>query len=186
MMANPRQRMLMQEALDETISPERLRELHDQLDQSPGEAAAFSRMRQVDRLLKTAPMENAPEGLALRVLARLAEGLQTQKIVRPTSLALALGLALTALGLMPLLGIIGYLLISVLGSASALSALLHQLVILLGAVVQTLNALVTSAQAVLQTYPEVPVFMLTMIPAGLLWIWWAARQGGADQGRTHE
>lgn len=174
-MANPRQRLLMQEALDDQLTPERLRELHRNLDESPTEAAEFQRLKQVDRLLKTASMESAPEGLALRVLARLAEGLQAQTMLRPSSLAVALGLALTALGLMPLLGIIGYQIINAIGNAAALTALLHGLVHLLTIVAQGLNTVITSAQMMLQTYPEAPILIVTLIPAALIWIWRASR-----------
>lgn len=174
-MANQRQRHLMQEALDENLPQERLHELYQELDESPVEAAEFSRLRQVDRLLRTAPMANAPEGLALKIMARLAEGLQSQKLLRPSSLALAIGLAVLALGLMPLLAVLGWAIISAVGNAGALNALLQNIFNLLSALMNSLSGLVQSAQQLLETYPEAPIAVFTLIPAALVWLWRASR-----------
>lgn len=174
-MANQRQRQIMQEAIDEQVTPERLRQLQQSMDTDPDQAAEYNRLRQVDRYLKTAPMEQAPEGLALRVLARLAEGLQSQTMMRPTSLALAIGLAAVALALMPMIGILGSLLISALGNAAVLSALISQVVSLLATIANTMSSVVESAQMLLQTYPEAPVVIVTLVPAALFWIWRASR-----------
>jgi len=176
MMANQRQRLLMQDALDDNLTPEAQRELFQHLDTSAAETAQFARLKQVDRLLKTAPMETAPEGLALRILARLSEGLQSQKLMRPSSLALAIGLALVALGLLPLLGIVGALIINAVGSASALRVLVEQIVTILAFLAQTVDSLIESAQAVLRSYPEAPIAMFTLIPAALLLLWRAGRE----------
>ncbi len=174
-MANQRQRQIMQEALDEQVTPERLHQLQQSLDSDPEQAAEYNRLRQVDRYLKTAPMEQAPEGLALRVLARLAEGLQTQTMMRPTSLALAIGLAAVALALLPMIGILGSMLISAIGNAAALSALVSQVVSLLAAIANAMRSVVESAQVLLETYPEAPVLIVTLVPAALFWIWRASR-----------
>lgn len=165
------QQALIQQALDEELTPERLRELRRQLDDAPAAQAQFQHMRQVERMLRAAPMENAPENLALKIMARLAEGLQSQKLIRPNSLALAIALALFALGLTPLLAILGWLIINAVGSASALNNLLGSLFNLLATVMNTLDGLINSAQAVVQTYPEAPIAIITLIPAALLWLW---------------
>ncbi len=178
------QRRLMQQALDDELTPEALRELRRQLDDSPEEAAQYSRLKQVDRLLRGAPMENAPEGLALKIMARLAEGLQSQKLVKPNSLALAIALAILALTMTPLLAALGWLIINALGSAAALNSILTQLFNLLAAVMNTLEGLVDSAQAVLRTYPEAPVAIVTVIPVALLWLWRSSRGGGAGDKQT--
>lgn len=165
-----RQNRLMQEALDKNLPAEVLNELYAQLDQSPADADEFSRLKQVDRMLRAAPYERAPQGLALKIMARLAEGLQPEQITRSSGLALAIGLAVIALILAPLLAGIGWLILNVIGSASALTVLIGQVVNLLALVLNSLDSLVQNAQQMLQTYPEVPALMLTLIPIALFWL----------------
>jgi hypothetical protein len=170
MMANERQRRLMQEALDNSLSAESLQEFHTRLDQDAIESAEFQRLRQVDRLLRTAPFERAPQTLALKIIARLAEGLDPQQLTRSSGLALALGLALVTLALLPLMASIGWLILNTVGNAAALSALIAQIAGLLAALINMLQAAVKGAQAVLETYPELPVVMLTTIPIAVFWL----------------
>lgn len=170
MMANERQRRLMQEALDNSLTPDGLQELYERIDQDPAESAEFHRLRSVDRLLRAAPFERAPQTLALKIMARLAEGLNTQNLTRSSGLALALGLALVTLTLLPLMAGIGWLILNTVGNAAALSALITQMSGLLAALANTLQAVVKGAQAVLETYPELPVVMLTTIPIAVFWL----------------
>jgi anti-sigma factor RsiW len=173
----------MQEALDDSLSLEARQELFQKLDQAPEEAEVYSRLKQVDRMLRTAPMERAPEKFALKVLARLAEGLQAQHLPRTAGMALALALALLALFMMPLLAAIGSLLLNALGDAGALSALLKSLSALLVTLMNGLQNLVTSAQQVVQEYPQTSAAVLALIPVGILWL---ARymQGGRSSDET--
>lgn len=165
-----RQNRLMQEALDKNLPAEALNELYAQIDQSPSDTAEFARLKQVDRMLKTAPFERAPQGLALKIMAKLAEGLQPEQMTRSSGLALALGLALVALILTPLLAGIGWLIVNLIGNAAALSALIEQIANLLALVMNALDGLIRNAQEMLQTYPEAPALMLTLIPIGLFWL----------------
>ena len=139
-MANERQRRLMQEALDNSLTPEGLQELHTRLDQDAIRVSnSFNRLRQVDRLLRTAPFERAPHTLALKIIARLAEGLDSQQLTRSSGLALALALALVTLALLPLMATIGWLILNTLGNAATLSALITQIAGLLTALISMLD-----------------------------------------------
>ena len=164
-----RQNRLMQEALDKNLPAETLNELYAQMDQSPADAAEFQRLKQVDRMLKAAPMERAPQALALKIMARLAEGLHPEQLRRSSGLALALGLALVALILTPLLVILGWMIISIISSAAALGALITQVVNLLALMMNSLDALVRGAQDTLKAYPEAPV-LISLIPISLFWL----------------
>lgn len=168
-MANERQRRLMQEAVDKTLPQETLHEFYQQLDRSPRDSAEFQRLRQVDRMLRTAPMERAPQGLALNIMARLMEGLQPDHL-RTSGLALAIGLALVTLFLMPLLGVIGWMLVNAVGSASALTVLIQQIIRVLGIVMTSLGTLVQGAQDILLNYPVAPVLMVSLIPIAAFWL----------------
>lgn len=164
-----RQNRLMQEALDKNLPAEALNDLYAQMDQSPADAAEFQRLKQVDRMLRAAPFERAPEGLALRIMARLAEGLQPEQLRRSSGLALAVGLALVTLILTPLLAVVGWLILSTLTNAAALGSLITHIVNLLALLLNSLDALVRGAQDVLKTYPEAPV-LITLVPIALFWL----------------
>ena len=163
-----RQNRLMQEALDKNLPAEALNELYEQMDQSPADAAEFQRLKQVDRMLRAAPMERAPQALALKIMARLAEGMPDQ-LRRSSGLALALGLALVALILTPLLAILGWMIISLISSAAALGALIGQVVNLLAVLMNSLDALVRGAQDMLKIHPEAPL-LIGLIPIALFWL----------------
>ena len=165
-----RQNRLMQEALDKNLPAEALNELYAQIDQSPADAAEFQRLKQVDRMLRAAPFEHAPQGLALRIMARLAEGLQPEQLRRSSGMALALGLALVTLVLMPLLAGLGWLILNAVGSAGALTGVINQIAGLVSVVMNSLDALVAGAREVLKTYPEAPVLMLGLIPIASFWL----------------
>jgi hypothetical protein len=159
----------MQEALDKNLPAEEMSELYAHIDQSPSDAAEFGRLKQVDRMLKAAPFERAPQGLALRIVAHLAEQLQNGQLNRQSGLALALALALVTLVLTPLLVMLGLLIVSVITSATALSALIGLILTVLGLVLNAIDALIRGAQEVLRAYPEAPL-LVTLIPIALLWL----------------
>jgi len=175
-MANPKGERLMQEALDDQLSPEALQELYARLDDDPVEADEFSRLRTVDRLLRAAPHERAPERLAVRIMARLAQELQNPKLDRLSSLAFAIGLTIVALVLVPLLVTFGYLLVTALGSASFFNSVLQAISAAVAASAAFLGLLVESAQSLFSSAPILPVGLLALIPVGLLWLRRLSRQ----------
>lgn len=170
----------MQEALDGELESDALHELYQRIDDDPDEAADFQKLKHVDRLLRVAPMEHAPQGLALKIMARLVEGLQPEALRRSSGLSLALGLALITLVLTPLLAGLGWLILNAVGSAGALTALIQQIAGLLSLILSSLDALVKGAQDVLATYPEAPVVMFALIPITLFWLARFGRQEGRE------
>ncbi|MFQ3566824.1 MAG: hypothetical protein SNJ59_07465 [Aggregatilineales bacterium] len=180
-MADQRQRRLMQEALDDELTPEMLQMLRQRLAAEPEEAEQFQQLKQVDRLLRMAPFERAPETLAVKIMARLAEGLQPYMSARTSGLALALGLALVTLALMPLLAGLGWLILNMLGSPAALGALIGQLAGLLAAVFNGLSALAVSAEALLAAFPELPFVLILTIPIAIFWLLRLAAQNHREE-----
>jgi hypothetical protein len=163
-MTDERQTQRMHEALDDQLGAQELDVLYEGLNSDPQSATAFERLRTVDRLLKDAPLEGAPQTLALRVLARIAE-LKPEQLRRGVGLALALGLGLIALMLLPLLGALGWLILNVLSNpAAAVSGVIGVLGTLVGAVL----AAVQNVQAALASSPLVPAALLAAIPAGVV------------------
>lgn len=168
-MADPRARRLMQESLDDSLSPRATAELRRALDADPLEQDEYARLRQVDNLLKAAPLEAAPQTLATRILARLAEGVQDMARSRIGGLALAVALGLVTAVLLPLLIGLGLMLVNTLTNASVLSGVIAWAAGALGALAGLLTSLARGAQEILSAYPEVPL-ALTLIPLGGLWL----------------
>lgn len=170
-MANERQKRLMQEALDENLTAEKRAELFAHLEQDLRDAEVFDRLKQVDRLLRAAPHERAPQRLAASIMAKLAENLNPQQLSRISGLALALGLAVVAAVMMPLLVAAGWLVLSAIGSSAALSAAAAQMVTLLSVALNLLETLVQEIQAFIAANPGLPALMLLLIPLSLFWLW---------------
>lgn len=169
-MANARQKRQMQESLDEALSLEARQRLHQELDAQPEDAELYGRLRQVDRLLRSAPMERAPERLALKIMARLAEGLQTQPLSQTAGMALALALALMGLLMLPLMAAIGWLVLNTLGNAAAMTQLLQSMSNLLITLMRGLETLLQSMRGVVETSPQTPALLLTLIPLAGVWL----------------
>lgn len=168
-MANEQHRRLMQEALDERLTAEAQQNLLRQFDSEPAAAAEYQQLRRVDQLLRTAPMERAPQRLALSIMARLAETLQSkEQLTRTSGLALALGLALVVLVALPLLVASAWLFLSAVGSAAALSSLIHSIVTLLTLLMGMLEVIVLQAQTLIADNPQAPALLVALVPVALV------------------
>lgn len=169
-MANARKKRLMQEALDESLEIAARQELFQQLDRDPAEAAEYQRLLMVDRMLRTAPFERAPKTLAMNIMARLAETLKQPQLSHLSGLALALALSLVTIVLVPLLAGAAWLFLNAIGSAAALSALMHTIGKLLALVMAGIDTLVEGAQVLLETYPQTPALMIAILPVMVFWL----------------
>lgn len=170
-MANERdrRRALMQEAIDSAATTEALRETREQLAVDADEEADLERLRRADLLLRAAPQEAAPQHLALKIMAALAQRLSPERW-QASSASLAIGLAAIALLLTPLLAVLGWLVISAISSASILGGLFGQVTLLVGALIGALESIADGAQMLMQTSPEAAVVLLGLIPIAVLWL----------------
>lgn len=163
-----RTQRLMQDALDDRLTPEALQDLHTRLDSDPHQAEAFQRLRDVDRAFRNPPLERAPKTLALKIMARLAEGLDVARLRQNGGLALAVAIALVTLALTPLLAGFGWLLVNTVGDAGALNGILRGMASVLSVVVASLGGLLTSARGVVESSPAVPLALVALIPIGMV------------------
>lgn len=184
-MSDERQKRLMQEALDEQLSPEALEQLNQQMGDTT--QTQFEGLRKLDEMLRNAPFERAPHRLALNIMAKIAEVAKQQNLSTASGLALALGLALVTVVTLPLLVAAATLFLSAAGSAAALSAIIHQIINLLALVVAMLEAFVQGAQSLLANYPQAPMLMLAVVPMILFWLMRAVNRnpkgGGPKSGK---
>ncbi len=169
-MTNTRQKRLMQEALDEQLTPEAQAELRAHLERDAFSADTFDRLKQVDRTLRSAPHERAPKELAFRIMSQIAQLVKPQQLSRLSGLALALSLSLVALVMLPLLIGVGWLMLSIIGSAAALNTLIKQVVGLLALGISALEVFTRQLQTFLSANPEAPLVMAVLIPISLFWL----------------
>lgn len=169
-MANRRQRRLMQEALDEQLEQEGQRELRQALNQDARSAYEFDRLKRVDDMMRTAPMERAPQSMAQAIMERLAENLSPQRLSRISGLALALGLSVVTLILSPLLIAMALVALGAVGSAAALVGIIRQIVGLSNFSFALVEQSMSGLQALLGAYPHVPLLLIALIPVALFFI----------------
>lgn len=163
-----KQRRLMHEALDDNLDTEARIALQQHLAADPREADHYDQLQRVDHMLRTAPSERAPRRLAMQIMSRLAEALDPEQLSRISGLALALGLALVTIVMIPVLVTAGWLLLNGMGSAVALTGAIQMLVGVLTTAVTLLETVTLRIQGFLNTYPAVPVLMIALIPLALV------------------
>jgi anti-sigma factor RsiW len=169
-MADKQLRQLMQEALDDVLTPELRQQLFTRLDEDARAAAEFRQLRQVDALLSTAPAERAPERLALTIMARIMEGahqLQRQGQTEISDLTLALALSTVTLVTLPMLVGAASLVLYVRASPAILTTRIEQIITLLSLLIKALQTLLDEAQSQLETDPEAARLVLGLIPMTL-------------------
>ncbi len=171
-MANERQKRLMQEALDENLAPEERAELRSYLDSDVRDAVSYQRLQQVDTMLRRAPHERAPQRLAATIMARLAEMAERMdpRLSRISGLALAVALGLVAAVMLPVLALVVWLAITVIGSGAGLVAAIERVAALLTVVIGLAQSLMGELQALLAANPELLVLLIGMIPVSLIWL----------------
>ncbi|MBL8119467.1 MAG: hypothetical protein J0L63_11225 [Anaerolineae bacterium] len=174
-MADERQQRLMQEALDQSLTPDLLQKLREQLDVDAESSQQFNRLRKVDEMLRSAPYERAPARLALSIMAKLAQTVKPQELSSASGLALALGMSMVVIVSLPVLIAASSLFLGALSSAAALNAIIQQIASLMALVVAMLDVLVKGAQSILATYPQAPLLMISVVPIILFWLLRAMR-----------
>lgn len=173
-MTNDRKRQLMQQSLDEQLSPEAEQELSQHLAQNPEAADRYSQLQRVDMMLRTASHERAPERLAVTIMARLAQTLQEQQQASRqqqsavTEATMQVAMQLVTVATLPLLVGAGYLLLNAQSNPETLEAVLMQVAALLALVIDTVTIMLEEAAAVFEENPEVAMAMLALIPVTML------------------
>lgn len=177
-MANDKQRRMMQEALDDVLSHEERNALLTLLDKDAETSAEYNRLQKLDRLLRTAPHERAPQRLAATIMARLAEGVK-QEAEAQLSLAtdpqaqqatremIALALALSTVVTMPLMVGASWLILNAMASPQLLNAIFEQVIAVMLLLIEVMKVFVEQAQLIMQSDPASAMALLALIPATL-------------------
>lgn len=165
-----RKQQLMQESLDEALSPHALEELSEMLAKNPQTADEYQRLQKVDEMLRVAPFERAPKRLALTIMARIAQTVQEQ--TRPTSeidmATLQVAVQLVTVATLPLLVGAGYMLLNSQTNPEVIEVVIEQVAMMLIMVINVIDVMIDEAKETAQTDPEAALAMLTLLPSTLL------------------
>ena len=182
-MAGERPRQLMQKALDERLAPEEEAELRRHLDSDIRAADQYERLTQVENMLRRAPENPAPQGLAAKILERLGEMAERMdpRLSRVSGLALAIGLGLVAGVLIPVLILVAWFIITALTSGMGLAATVQQVVALLAVILDLGQVMLQNLSTTLAAHVELIALVIALIPVSLIWlVRFAPRRRGSD------
>lgn len=167
-MAQDRRHLLMQEALDENLTPEAQQLLGEYLEKDEEVSRQFNRLKQVDSLLRNASFERAPARLALTIMARVAEQVKMQPQDDLASLALSLSLSTVILVMMPALLAASWLVVYAMADPQILIRIVEQTIALLIMVIDSMKALLDEMQKIIASNPEMATAVAVLLPLTLL------------------
>lgn len=139
--------------------------------ESPVHEVQGQRVRQVEMLLRTAPMESPSPGFHARVMAAVAAMTFPRMLNRRLSLGLALALVVAALVTLPLLvyGIVA--LFSMLSDPAALQDATTVAAATIGSAFGLVSDYAASVDALVNDMPMVPALLTTSIPLAMVVAW---------------
>jgi anti-sigma factor RsiW len=171
-MADERLVQQMQEALDGTLSPEMTEQLWHHLDTDEEAADQWGRLQSIDDMLRTAPIERAPERIAVTIMARLAQSVQSQAemegMPEATEQALMLALSVVVLVMLPTMIAASWLVMQGIASPELLNQVLLQSIALLQMMIQALIILLEQVEALIREEPEMAAVATALIPVVLI------------------
>lgn len=167
-MAQDRRQLLMQEALDENLTPEAQKLLGQYLEKDAEAAQQYNRLKQVDQLFRSAPFERAPARLALSIMARIAEQVKMQPQDNLAALALSLSLSTVILVMMPALLAASWLVVNAMADPELLIHIVEQAVALLVMMIEAMKLLLDEVQQLIHENPEMAAAVAALIPLTLL------------------
>ena len=170
-MTSERKHQLMQEALDDELSPAEKQEHLATLSADPEYAAQYDSLQQLDDLLRAVPHERAPERLALTIMARLAEALRAQRQIKYPEITDAMmetAVQMVTVAALPLLVGAGWMLLNAQRDPEALEVVLVQVATLFMIVIDVIEIMIEEAEAAFEEDPEAAMALLAYIPIALL------------------
>jgi hypothetical protein len=170
-MTNETQRRLMHEALDDVLSPEERNELFSHLDQDEKSFAEFNQLQRVDRVLRNAPHERAPQRLAATIMARLSQTVKSQvqeQLPGISTETLSVALGLVTVATMPMMVSASWMLLNSAYSMELFHYVLQQVIGLLLLIIEVLRVFFDQAEMLVETNPQAAASLLALIPVTLL------------------
>ncbi len=167
-MTQQRHKRAMNLAIDRLLDQDERSALDAHLDQSPDDARLWGRMQRADRMLRSAPMIHAPQSFSTRLMSAIAAGRQPTTDTR-YGLGIAIGLMVAAFTAIPILGIVLFIIGSILSDMTALQLFLSQIILILNGLSLLVGDLMRAVSTFVTANPLIVVLALVMLPLTALW-----------------
>lgn len=162
----------MQEQLDGMLSEEEVSELLEQLDVDEDAAREYEGLQQVDELLSRSMHRRAPERLAVTIMARLSQTIQTQAKLQTlpaeTQQALMLSLGLVVMAMMPSMVAASWMVLNSRKNPEVLTAIMLQTIALLKMIIDALVYLLEEIEQYIRTDSEMAHAAMALLPLVLM------------------
>lgn len=172
-MANDRQRRLMQAALDGALSEEERKELFGHLEEDKRSTREFNRLKRVDDVLSTAPMQRAPQRLAATIMARLAASIEAEAKAKmelehfeldSTQQLIAVAISLVSVVTMPMLIGASWMILHASDHPERLDSAFQQVVASMLVSIDMIDVFLDKAMELASDDPEMALALLSLMP----------------------
>lgn len=167
-------RQMMQEQLDGLLDAERKAELEAHLQRDLEAAEEQAQLENVHDLLTDPPVERAPQRLALTIMARLAQHLETQAEIQalPEELqqALLVSWSLVSVTMMPMMVSASYMVLNTNASPEVLEEATYRTIALMVMMIDGLVAILEEVERLIKEDPQMAPVALSLIPIAMLGI----------------
>jgi hypothetical protein len=153
------------------LSEEELAALKARMEESADAGGQAKRLSRVDRLLSETPMVGPSAGFALRVMAAIAAMELPDLTRRRLATGFAVGLAVAALFMLPVLSGLVILLVSVFTNPGVLHAGFELVTNGMGYGMGLVSDLGENLSSAVNDTPMLPALLTTVIPITMLWVW---------------
>lgn len=165
---HPQRNEMMQEAIDGQLSEDLAQKLFSLLEEDQEAAKEYSRLQRVDSLFKRAPHRRAPSRLAVTIMARLAERIETETRLEhlPEAAQQVMMMSMTAsiMSMMPMMEAASWLVLNAHRDPELLGDVMLQTIGLMSMVTDALIVLLEDAENLARTDPEVATATLALTP----------------------
>lgn len=159
----------VQEALDAQLSAQQQAELSRELETDTETATAADRLERVHQLLSAAPRERAPERLATRLMARVAQMMTKQKKQKwpvPKS-AISAAIALANAATLPIMTGAAWLMIHAAARPELAKTVLPRVIMTHLMLIEVMVEVLRQAESVAADDPETAAAILRLLPEAL-------------------
>lgn len=165
-------RQMMQEQLDGLLDAERQAELEAFVQRDMDAAEEKAQLEQVHDLLTDPPVERAPRRLALTIMARLAQRLETQAEIQalPEELqqAVLLSWSLVSVTMMPMMISASYMVLNAKASPEVLEEATNRMIAMMVVMIDGLVVMLEEVERLIAEDPEMAPVAVSLIPLALL------------------
>jgi anti-sigma factor RsiW len=179
-------RQLMHEKLDGVLSEDLTEELYQHLAHDEEAAQEYARLETLDRLLSSAPQARAPQRLAVTIMARLAQAIETQANLQdaPEEVrqAVMVSLSLSMIAMMPLMVAASWLVMNAMAKPELLTRVLERVVFLMRLMNNAQLTLLDEVERIAETDPHLAAAAMRLLPAMTVGLLDAMEMKGDAQG----